>query len=185
MMKKEAKPILIIWTLLLSEFYLEIKDKGWIKNHVTDHLSCLVLVEDKLYLQEMFPDEQLFFVSMILPRYANVINYLVTNMLPPSISKAQRDKIKSDPKYYILDDLYLWKYCANQVIRRCVLENKIISIFTFCHSYGGHFKVKRMMTKLLACSFYRPSSPCNSYFFCKSCYHCQKTNTISKRNEML
>jgi hypothetical protein len=106
-------------------------------------------------------------------------------MLPPSISKAQRDKIKSDPKYYILDDLYLWKYCANQVIRRCVLENKIISIFTFCHSYGGHFKVKRMMTKLLACSFYRPSSPCNSYFFCKSCYHCQKTNTISKRNEML
>ena len=51
-------------------------------------------------------------------------------------SKAQRDKIKSDAKYFVWDDPYLWKHCADQVIRRCILENEIISIFIFCHFYA-------------------------------------------------
>lgn len=58
-------------------------------------------MEDELHLQEMFLDEQLFFVSVTLPWYANIVNYLVTNMLPAGLSKALRDKIKSDAKYYV------------------------------------------------------------------------------------
>ena len=88
MMKKEAKPRLIRWILLLSEFDLEVKDKRGTENHVVDHLSCLVHVEDELHLQEMFPDEQFFSVSVTLPWYANIVNYLATNMLPPGLSKA-------------------------------------------------------------------------------------------------
>ena len=52
------------------------------------YLSRLVHVEDKLYLQETFLDEQLFSASVTLPWYANIVNYLVTNMLPPGLSKA-------------------------------------------------------------------------------------------------
>lgn len=178
MTRKEAKSRLIRWILLLSEFDLEIKDK---KNRVADHLSCFVHVEDELPLQETFPDEQLFSPSVTLLWYETIVNYLVTNMLPPSLSKAQRDKIKSDAKYYVWDDPYLWKNCANQVIRRCVPENEIIYIFTFCHSYacGGHFGAKRMARKVLECSFYWPSLFRDSYSFCKSCDHCQKTGNIS------
>lgn len=186
MMKKEAKPRLIRWVLLLSEFDLEIKDKRGTENRVADHLSRLVHVEDELRLQETFPDEQLFSANVTLPWYANMVNYLVTNMFPPGLSKAQRDKIKSDAKYYVWDDPYLWKHCADQVIRRCVPENEIISILTFCHSYacGGHFGAKRTARKVLECGFYWPSLFRDSYSFCKSCDPCQKTGDISQRNEM-
>lgn len=174
MTKKEAKPRLIRWILLLSKFDLEIKDKKKGQNRVANHLSRLVHVEDELHLQETFLDEQLFFASVTLPWYANTINYLVTKMLPPGLSKAERDKIKSDAKYYVWDDLYLWKHCANRVIRKCILENEIIYIVTFCHSYacGDHFGAKRVTRKVLECGFYWSSLFQDSYSFCKSCDHC-------------
>nr|XP_029117740.1 uncharacterized protein LOC114913285 [Elaeis guineensis] len=58
--KKESKPRLIRWILLLQEFDLEIKDKKGAENLVADHLSRLVRKENSEPLQEFFLDKQLF-----------------------------------------------------------------------------------------------------------------------------
>ena len=63
MAKKEAKPRLIKWVLLLQEFDLEIKDKKDCDNVIADHLSRVekpaVQVEER-EIEENFPDEHLF-----------------------------------------------------------------------------------------------------------------------------
>ncbi|XP_073129706.1 uncharacterized protein [Henckelia pumila] len=66
MVKKEARPRLIRWILLLSEFNMEIKDKRGTKNRVADHLSRLVHIDEEMSLREEFPDEQLFSASTAL-----------------------------------------------------------------------------------------------------------------------
>ncbi|GJR32481.1 uncharacterized protein Tco_1108713 [Tanacetum coccineum] len=143
--KKEAKPRLIRWILLLQEFNLEIRDKKGSETLVADHLSRVMIKEEPLSWKDEFPDEHLFAVQMTNPGYADLVNYLVTKTLPDDLSRAQQNKIKSDAKYYVWDDPYLWKHCYDQIIRRCVNDNEIQSILEFCHSRvcGGHFGPKR------------------------------------------
>ncbi|XP_071906082.1 uncharacterized protein [Coffea arabica] len=128
MTKKDAKPRLIQWRLLLQEFDLKIRDKRGAKNLVADHLSRVPVIVEEFSLKEAFPDEHLLFVNFSLPCYADIVNYLVTNQFPAGWSKAQKDKLKGDAKYFIWDDPYLWKRCADQIMRRCVSNREIKSI---------------------------------------------------------
>ncbi|CAN6695169.1 unnamed protein product [Malus baccata var. baccata] len=63
--KKEAKPRLIRWMLLLQEFDIEIRDKKGVENVVADHLSRMVH-EDASPISETFPDEQLMAIQDVL-----------------------------------------------------------------------------------------------------------------------
>ncbi|CAN6566576.1 unnamed protein product [Malus baccata var. baccata] len=62
--KKEAKPRLIRWMLLLQEFDIEIRDKKGSENVVADHLSRMVHNEEDLPILETFPDEQLMSIKV-------------------------------------------------------------------------------------------------------------------------
>ncbi|KAM2671207.1 hypothetical protein EV1_007043 [Malus domestica] len=149
--KKEAKPRLIRWMLLLQEFDIEIKDKNGSDNVVADHLSRLVREEKALPISETFPDEQLLSIKVSEPWYTDLVNYLVTKQVPSTLNKFHSDKLKKDARFYVWDDPYLWKYCPDQIIRRCVHESDFHSILSFCHTYacGGHFGTQRTTFKVL------------------------------------
>ena len=58
--KKESKPQLIRWILLLQEFDLEIRDKSGIENLLADHQSRIIPNGDQTPLKDDFLDEHLF-----------------------------------------------------------------------------------------------------------------------------
>ena len=57
MRKKDAKPRLIRWVLLLQEFDIEIKDKKVSENSVADHLSRINCLENR-EIEDGIPGEQ-------------------------------------------------------------------------------------------------------------------------------
>ncbi|CAM8972804.1 unnamed protein product [Rhodiola kirilowii] len=123
MKKKEAKPRLIRWILLLQEFDVEIREKKGIENTVADHLSRIVRKEEEGHITESFPDEHLYAVSTKVPWYASIVNYLVGGTFPPSFTKAQCMKLRHDARHYLWDDPYLWKIGVDQILRRCIPDN--------------------------------------------------------------
>lgn len=184
--KKESKPRLMRWVLLLQEFNLEIREKKGCENLVADHLSRLPHKDPPQPINDEFPDEQIFSMQQTLPWYADIVNYLVTNSLPSDLSRAQREKIKSEAKYYLWDDPYLWRIGSDQVIRRCISQQEIPSVLQFCHSHacGGHFGSKRTAHKVLESGLFWPTIFRDAHTFCKTCDRCQKAGNIGRRNQM-
>ncbi|KAM2449536.1 hypothetical protein PS1_019631 [Malus domestica] len=184
--KKEAKPRLIRWMLLLQEFDIEIRDKKGSENVVADHLSRLVYEEDVIPIPETFPDEQLMSLQVSEPWYADLVNLLVSKRFPSEFTRHQRDKLRHDARFFVWDDPYLWKFCPDQIIRRCVHDSECHSILSFCHTYacGGHFGTQRTALKVLQCGFYWPSIFKDAKTFCLTCDKCQRMGGISARDQM-
>ena len=88
MTKKDTKPRLIRWVLLLQEFELEIKDNKGTENLVTDHISRLEGVRNEVLVTDDFPDEQLLAIEdkKVVPWFADYVNYLVAKVIPPEFS---------------------------------------------------------------------------------------------------
>ena len=91
-----------------------------------------------------------------LPWFADLVNYLVTRVLATNMNKAQISKLKSESKRYVWDDPYLWRFCSDQVVRRCVPDYEFHSMLSFCHSYacGGHFGPQRTARKVFDAGLY-------------------------------
>ena len=133
--KLDAKPRLIRWMLLLQEFNIEIRDRNDAENLVADHLRWIEGPVDSFSIRDNFLDEHLMQLhsSQVTPWFAYIVNFIVAFVVPPYASRSQIDKLKSDAKYYVWDNPYLWRFGSDQVIRRCVPDHEIQSIIQFCH----------------------------------------------------
>ena len=187
MTKKDAKPKLIRWVLLLQEFDLEIKDKRGAKNLVADHLSRLEGASDEIHVNDNFLDEQLLAIEdkKAIPWFADYVNYLVAKVIPPEFSYQQKKRFFAHLKHYYWEEPILYRHCVNQVIRRCVPEDEINSILNHCHTLpcGGHFGCQRIAAKVLKSGFYWPSLFKDAHQFVSTCDKCQRMWSISRKDE--
>jgi len=111
----------------------------------------------KTPILECFHNEQLFMVQSD-PGNANIMNYVLTSMIPEGRNKYDRDRFLHLVKFYIWDDRYFFKYCSDQIVRRCIADREVKSILSFCHDqvFGGHFSEKMTSSKVLHYGFYCP-----------------------------
>ncbi|GJZ68174.1 reverse transcriptase domain-containing protein [Tanacetum coccineum] len=145
MNKQDAKPRLLRWVLLLQEFDITIRDKKGSENLAADHLSRLEnphkdVLENK-DINEHFPLETLGVISSEnTPWFADYANYHAGNFIIKGMSTQQKRKFFKDVKHYFWDDPYLFRTCADQIIRRCVHGQEALEILKACHEgpTGGH-----------------------------------------------
>lgn len=190
MTKKDAKPRLVRWILLLQEFDLEIRDKKGCENLVADHLSRLDQgdgeVGGAMPINDKFPEEQLLVVSMSTPWYADFVNYIVGGVVPDTLSYNQKKKFFYDVKHYYWEEPLLYKECADGMFRRCVPHDEVPHIFRHCHSLecGGHNSSMKTVAKILQSGFYWPTMHQDARDYVAKCDRCQRVGNISRRNEM-
>ncbi|CAM8942724.1 unnamed protein product [Rhodiola kirilowii] len=189
MAKKDAKPRLIRWVLLLQEFDIEIRDKKGVENVVADHLSRVELYDSKWFsapIQDSFVGEYLMSAEGDAPWYADYVNYLTCNILPEGLNYNQRSKFLHDVSRYYWDDPFLYKLCSDGIYRTCVPKEDFKGIIACCHSssYGGHGSASKTTSKILQSGFYWPSMFKDTYEFVKACNECQRMGNIARREEM-
>ncbi|RVX05697.1 Retrovirus-related Pol polyprotein from transposon 17.6 [Vitis vinifera] len=175
--KQDAKARLIRWILLLQEFNLQIRDKKGVENVVADHLSRLVIAHDShgLPINDDFPEESLMSVD-VAPWYSHIANFLVTGEVPSEWSAQDKRHFLAKIHAYYWEEPFLFKYCADQIIRKCVPEQEQSGILSHCHdsACGGHFASQKTAMKVIQSGFWWPSLFKDAHSMCKACDRCQR-----------
>ena len=184
--KKETKPRLMRWILLMQEFDIEIKDRRGVENVVADHLSRLSS-DSSTPIFDDFPDEHILEIkSKSLPWYAHIVNYLVTGLIPDDWNVNDRNKFFKDIHYYYYEEPELFHRGVDHIYRRCVPEEEQMNILDFCHSSlcGGHYAPRITAYKVLQCGFFWPKIFKDASEFCSNCLKCQASVNIKKNDRM-
>ncbi|XP_018487321.1 uncharacterized protein LOC108857805 [Raphanus sativus] len=202
--KKDAKPRLLRWILLLQEFDLENRDKPGIENGVADHLSRM-RIEGETPIDEGLREEQVMAIRAVVavcekgkkleevkaskeeePWYADFVNYLVTGKEPLRLEGYSKKKFYKELKRYYWDEPFLFILCKDHLYRRTVAEEEVDGILQQCHgsSYGGHFATFKTVAKVLQAGFWWPHMFKDTQEFISRCDSCQRRGNITKKNEM-
>nr|GEW85069.1 reverse transcriptase [Tanacetum cinerariifolium] len=171
--RQDAKPRLLRWVLFLQDFDIIILDKKRSENLAADHLSRLEnphqdVLENK-DIKENFPQETL--TSHSTPWFADIANFHAGNFIKKGLTSQQKKKIFKDVKHYFWDDPYLFRICADQIIRRCVHGQEAFEILKACHEglFGGHLGANLTVKKVFDAGFLWPSIYRDAHKMIKTC----------------
>nr|GFB17772.1 reverse transcriptase domain-containing protein [Tanacetum cinerariifolium] len=192
--KKDSKARLLRWVLLLQEFTFKVIDTKGAENLAAYHLSRLgnphQNVLDPKEINESFPLETLNLVStrgnQSTQWFADFANYHARNFIVKGMSSQQKSKFFKDVKHYLWDDPYLFKNCADQVIRRSVSGQEAVDILKACHyrPTGGHHGPNYTTRIVFDSGFYWPTIYHDAQDLVKNCDVCQCQGKISQKDEM-
>nr|GEZ06449.1 reverse transcriptase domain-containing protein [Tanacetum cinerariifolium] len=163
--KKDANARLLWWVLLLQEFDFKVLDTKGADNLAADHLSRL---------------------ENLAPWFAGFANYHAGNFIVKGMTSQQKNKFFKDVKHYFWGDPFLFKICADQVIRRCVYGKEAIDILVACHNgpTWGHHGANLTAKNIFDAGFFWPTIYKDAYELVKNCDACQRQGKISQRDEM-
>ncbi|RVW78556.1 hypothetical protein CK203_049769 [Vitis vinifera] len=137
-----------------------IRDKKGVENVVADHLSRLAIAHNShvLPISDDFPEESLMLLEKA-PWYAHIANYLVTSEVPSEWNAQDRKHFFAKIHAYYWEESFLFKYGADQIIRKCVPEEERQGILSHCHENAceGHFASQKTAMKVLQSGFTWPS----------------------------
>ena len=74
------------------------------------------------------------------PWYAHIVNYLVTGEVPSEWKTQDKKHLFAKIHAYYWEEPFLFKYYADQIIRKCVPVEAQQGIISHCHenACGGH-----------------------------------------------
>ncbi|GJW05608.1 reverse transcriptase domain-containing protein [Tanacetum coccineum] len=161
-----------------------------VRSFLADHLSRLENpyenVLDPKEVNENFPLETLNMVTSrsdsSTPWFADYANYHAGNFIVKGMSSQQKNKFFKDVKHYFWDDPYLFKICADHLIRQCVAGQEAVDILIACHSgpIGGHYGANYTAKKVFDSGFYWPTIYKDAHDLVTRCDTCQRQGKISK-----
>jgi hypothetical protein len=138
--KKDAKPTLIRWILLLQEFDVEIRDKKGSENVGADHLSRMNREDDKEPIEEKMRDDHLY---RVLDKDTWMIGIIqaIRKMPLDHLDKNAHRRVMAESQKYYWGAPYLFRLAEEGVLRRCVPREERLETLRKCHSgeYGGHY----------------------------------------------
>ncbi|GJZ81752.1 reverse transcriptase domain-containing protein [Tanacetum coccineum] len=178
----------------IHEFDFKVIDTKGAENYAVDHLSRLENPYENVFdpkdINETFPLETLNMVTshddQNILWFADIAKYHAGNFLIKGMSTQQKRKFFKDIKHYFWDDPYLFRTCADQIIRRCVFGQEALEILKACHEgpTRGHHSANITAQKVFDAGFYWPTIYKDAYELIKSCDACQRQGKISQRDEM-
>ncbi|GJU73125.1 reverse transcriptase domain-containing protein [Tanacetum coccineum] len=94
--------------------------------------------------------------------------------------------LDAELKHYFWDEPYLFKACPDGMIRRCVHGSETQKILDECHHgpTGGHYGPSITAKKVFDVGFYWPTIFKEAQTLVQNCDACQRSGSISRRDEM-
>ncbi|GKA04032.1 DNA-directed DNA polymerase [Tanacetum coccineum] len=149
-------------------------------------ISRLDVLENK-DINENFPLETLGKISSgSTPWFADYADFHAGNFIIKGMTTQQKKKFFKDVKHYFCGDPYLFRICADQIIRRCVHGQEANDILKACHEgpTGGHHSANLTARKVFDAGFFWPTIYRDAHTMIKSYDTCQRQGKISQRDEM-